>query len=211
MSFSNNIPSAICAAAKDFHQRGWMFGTAGNLSAKENDEHMWITASGKSKGRLTEQDFLKLDIRSSEVIERQQESNKPSAETEIHQVVYQLFPEANACFHVHSVDACLATSIHANQSHLPLPNLEMIKGFDIWEQTPNVALPVFKNHLDVSKIAEDIRKQFTQLQPDISALMIENHGVTVWGNSIEQAYNRVEILEFIMSYLAKSEANNQVK
>lgn len=200
---TNKIQTAICAAAKDFHQRGWMFGTAGNLSAKENDQNMWITASGKSKGQLTVKDLLKLDINTSEVIERNNNSNKPSAETEIHQVIYQMFPEAKACFHVHTVDACLATAIHAEGPHMVLPNLEMIKGFDIWEQAPNVTLPVFKNHLDVSKIAASIRNQFSQLKPDISALMIHDHGVTVWGNSIEQAYNRVEILEFILSYMAR--------
>lgn len=200
------ITKAICESARDFHRRGWMLGTAGNLSALDEDGYMWITASGKSKGRLTEMDLLKLDVKTSEVITRNQEKNKPSAETEIHQVIYQIFPEANACFHVHSVDACIATSKHATETHLVLPNLEMIKGFDIWEQSPNVTLPIFKNHLDVSKIAKDIKKQFTQLQPDITALMIKDHGVTVWGNSVEQAYNRIEILEFIMNFMARKDS-----
>ena len=161
---------------------------------------MWITASGKSKGMLTDQDFLKLEINTSEVIDRQRESNKPSAETEIHQVIYTLYPEAQAC---------IATTHFAHDAFLSLPNLEMIKAFDIWEQAPNVALPVFKNHLDVSKIAHGIKKQFSQLQPDITALMIENHGVTVWGESIEHTFNRVEALEFIMQYLARQTGINQ--
>ena len=203
MRFSHNIPVALSEVAKSFYDRGWMPGTAGNLSARAEQDYMWITASGKSKGMLTDQDFLKLEINNSEVIERQHESNKPSAETEIHQVIYRLNPDANACFHIHTIDACIATTQLAHDAFLSLPNLEMIKGFDIWEQTPNVALPVFKNHLDVSKIAHSIEKQFSQLQPDITALMIENHGVTVWGNSIEQAFNRVEIIEFIMQYLAR--------
>lgn len=202
--FGDNIPQNICAVAKAFYTRGWMFGTAGNLSARANDKEMWITASGKSKGNLSDTDLLKLDINTSEVLERNTPSNKPSAETEIHQAIYRLFPEAKACFHVHTIDACVATKTHAIDTHLALPNLEMIKGFDIWEQTPNVALTVFNNHLEVHKIAEDIQHQFSQLKPDISALMIRDHGVTVWGDSIEQAFNRVEILEFIMSYLART-------
>jgi ribulose-5-phosphate 4-epimerase/fuculose-1-phosphate aldolase len=33
--------------------------------------------------------------------------------------------------------------------------------------------------------------------------MIHGHGVTVWGNSLQEAYNRIEIVEFLMSYLAQ--------
>ena len=50
--------AALVMIACDFHARGWMAGTAGNLSAREDDNHFWITASGKPKGRLDERDFL---------------------------------------------------------------------------------------------------------------------------------------------------------
>ena len=204
---NNPLPRDNCQVAKDFHSRGWMPGTAGNLSARENGNEMWITASGKSKGKLLATELLKLEIETLDIVEQNQQNNKPSAETEIHQAIYQLFPQAKACFHVHTVDACLATNLHANDSFMTLPNLEMIKGFDIWEQSPNIALPVFDNHLDVSQIANDISTRFSQLKPDISALMIRDHGVTVWGSSIEQTYNRVEIIEFIFSYMAKTPAS----
>jgi len=41
--------AALVEIARDFHARGWMAGTAGNLSAREDDEHFWITASGRPK------------------------------------------------------------------------------------------------------------------------------------------------------------------
>ena len=44
--------AALVEIARDFHARGWMAGTAGNLSAREDENHFWITASGKPKGRL---------------------------------------------------------------------------------------------------------------------------------------------------------------
>jgi methylthioribulose-1-phosphate dehydratase len=45
-----------------FYQLGWMLGTAGNLSAKVDDHSFWITASGKSKGKLTEEDFVTVEF-----------------------------------------------------------------------------------------------------------------------------------------------------
>jgi len=203
----NAIRSNLCQIASDFHQRGWMPGTAGNLSARSVDHPhtFWITASSLPKGQLEQYDFLQLEIESGEVIQRFRDSAKPSAETSIHQVIYRLYPEAGACFHVHSVDACLASAaIAAGQKEMALPPLEVIKGLGIWEQNPEVAMPLFDNILEVPKIAAEIEQRFSQQRPQIDALMIRDHGVTVWGDSLQQAYDRLEIVEFIMSYMARS-------
>ncbi len=181
-------------------------GTAGNLSARINDDSFLITASGKPKGQLSETDFVNINLSSGEQTDPTQNlifRKKPSAETSIHQTIYNLFPATNACFHIHSVDACIATHLYANEDKLLLPNLEMIKGFDIWKEQPNINLPLFDNYLDVPQISKEIEKRFVINPPEIDALMIKNHGITVWGNSIQQAFNRIEILEFLMSFLVK--------
>jgi methylthioribulose-1-phosphate dehydratase len=33
--------------------------------------------------------------------------------------------------------------------------------------------------------------------------MIRAHGPTVWGRSLQEAYNRFEILDFLLRYLAR--------
>jgi len=207
-SFDDLDPrTALAQIARDFHRREWMAGTAGNLSARHRQDpnSFWITASGLPKGRLDEEDFLRIDLAEDQVVERFRDGAKPSAETAIHRVIYQLFPEVNACLHVHSVDACLAVAhCPADSTELPLPPLEMIKGLDIWEERPVVALPLFPNRLDVPDIAAEIRRRFTATPPPLSALMIHGHGATVWGRSLQEAYNRVEIVEFLMSYLARA-------
>jgi methylthioribulose-1-phosphate dehydratase len=196
--------AALAEIAGDFHARGWMAGTAGNLSARDDENHFWITASGRPKGRLEESDFLLLRIDSGEIAERASADNKPSAEASIHRAIYGLFPDARACLHVHSVDACIAAnSAKSNAKTLRLPPLEMIKGFDIWEQNPRVDLPLFENHAEVLQIASEIHARFSKTRPAIGALMVRGHGVTVWGASLQQAYNRVETMEFIMSYMAR--------
>src|SRR5712692_1586475 len=197
--------AALVEIACDFHARGWMAGTAGNLSARDDENHFWITASGRPKGRLEESDFLLLTVDSGEVVEQVTTDNKPSAEASIHRAIYGLFSDARACLHGHSVDACIAANAaKSNAKTLRLPSLEMIKGFDIWEQNPKVALPLFDNHADVAQIASEIRARFNKTKPVVSALMIRGHGITVWGKSLQQAYNRVETMEFIMSYMAKA-------
>jgi methylthioribulose-1-phosphate dehydratase len=193
--------AAIVAAAKYFHDRGWMLGTAGNLSAKLADDSFWITASGKSKGELTEQDFIRMKPDGS--IEKSQENLKPSAETSIHEAVYALFPEAKACYHVHSVEANLVSNF-TQADRLQLPTLEMIKGFGIWVENPDCQMALFENHLDVPKIGQAIRDRFTQEAPQLDALLIRNHGVTVWGRSTEEARNRIELAEYIFRYMVQA-------
>lgn len=197
--------AALVEIARDFHARGWMAGTAGNLSAREDDGHFWITVSGWPKGRLDELDFLLVRVHDGEIVERLRPENKPSAETAIHRALYGLFPDARACLHGHSIDACLAADrAKPGAKSLRLAPIEMLKGFGIWQQNPKVDLPLFENVLDVSRIAADIRRRFVKTAPAVSALMVRSHGPTVWGASRQEAYNRFEILEFILRYQARA-------
>lgn len=197
--------AALVQIARDFHARGWMAGTAGNLSAREDENHFWITASGKPKGRIEETDFLLVRVRDGEAVKRVHADNKPSAETAIHRALYELFPDAHACLHGHVVEAIFAADrAKKGVKGLRLAPIEMIKGFDVWQQNPKVDLPLFENHLDVAKIAKDIGARFRKNKPTVTALMVRSHGLTVWGASRQEAYNRFEILEFILRYQADS-------
>ncbi|MGH2415067.1 MAG: class II aldolase/adducin family protein, partial [Microcystaceae cyanobacterium] len=89
----------LIAAARQFYQLGWMVGTAGNLSAKMPDGSFWITASGRSKGKLCGSDFVRISPDGG-ILESPHAANRPSAETSIHQAIYSLFPDVNACYHV---------------------------------------------------------------------------------------------------------------
>lgn len=187
-------------AASRFYQQGWMVGTAGNLSIRLPDGSFWITASGCSKGELRITDFVRVypdgRVESSSDLE-------PSAETSIHQCIYTLFPGAQACYHVHSVEANLVSNL-AEAGKLPLPSLEMLKGLGIWEENPCCLMPVFHNYLQVHRIADEIQERFNEHPPKISALLIRNHGVTVWADSTEQARNYLEIIEYIFRYMVSA-------
>jgi len=196
--------AALVGIAHDFHARGFMWGTAGNLSVRVDADHFWITASSLPKGRLEENDFLLVRVCDGEVAERARSGLKPSAETAIHAAIYRRVTDANAVLHGHSVAGCHATDrAKKGAKGLRLPPLEMLKGFDIWQQNPKVDLPLFENQLDVAKIAKAIDERLQKAQPALSALMIRAHGPTVWGASVQQAYDRFECLEFIFRYIAR--------
>ncbi len=191
--------STLISTAAHFYQLGWMVGTAGNLSAKMPDGSFWITASGRNKGQLGINDFLRIDTDGS-VLEQPAPDIRPSAETSIHQVIYSLFPEAKACYHIHSIEANLVSSF-TDGDKLPLPPLEMLKGLGIWSENPEVDIPIFTNHLEVRKIADDICDRFKNTPPPVNVLLIRNHGLTVWAHSPDSARNYLEIVEYIFRYI----------
>ncbi len=193
---------ALVSLAREFHARGWMPGTAGNLSARVDGDTFWITASGLPKGGLEEGDFLRLTLEG-QVVEGDG-TLRPSAESAIHAVVYRLFPQARACLHVHSLAAARVSRRQPPDRHeLPLPDLEILKGLGIWEASPQVRLALFDNPLAVSHIARAVERRFRLEPPALPALLIRSHGTTVWGESLQQAYDRLECLEFILAYLAE--------
>ncbi len=189
----------LVTAAGHFYQLGWMVGTAGNLSARMPDGSFWITASGRNKGQLNIDDFIRI-APDGTVLEQPSPDVRPSAETSIHQVIYSLFPNAQACYHVHSIEANLVSNF-ADGDALPLPPLEMLKGLGVWEENPKVAIPVFTNHLEVPRVASDIYERFQVELPSVNVLLIRNHGVTVWASSPENARNYVELAEYIFRYM----------
>ena len=203
---SGDLRTDLIAAAKHFYDRGWMVGTAGNLSARLPDGSFWITASGRAKGQLTQADFIRMNLDGG-IVEQPVPDSRPSAETSIHLAVYNCFPDAKACYHVHSIEANLVSRLVAGDA-VPLPAIEMLKGLGVWEENPQVAIPLFPNYLEVPKIAKEICQFFANSSPSVPALLIRDHGITVWADSTAAAYNYVEIVEYIFRYtLAASQLN----
>lgn len=175
-----------------------MSGTAGNLSARLDDGSLWVSASGKDKGRLRARDFLRV-APGGEVLERSG-GDRPSAETSIHHAVYSLFPAARACLHVHSIAANLASRM-TEADELPLPPLEMLKGLGVWEEEPRVAVAVFRNRAHVPAIAAEIAERFAAAPPRLPGLLVRDHGLTVWAADVDAAFHGVELFEFLFGYM----------
>ncbi|HTG31372.1 MAG TPA: methylthioribulose 1-phosphate dehydratase [Thermoanaerobaculia bacterium] len=190
----------LAEVARLFYGRGWMMGTAGNLSLRQPDGSFWITASGKLKGRLQRKDFLRV-APGGEVLERGRPEDRPSAETSLHDTIYGLFPEAGACFHIHSIPGNVAARL-AEGGALCLPPLEMIKGFGIGDEEPAVELAVFPNHAHVPRIAGEMAARFAAAPPQVPGFLIRDHGLTAWGRDADAALNHVELFEYLFGFLS---------
>ena len=198
---SEDPRAQLAALAGDFYRKGWMVGTAGNLSARLEDGSFWITASGRDKGALTPADFIRIHPDGS-VAQRLDPADKPSAETTIHQAIYALYPGMRACLHVHSIEANLVSRFADRR--LRLPQLEMLKGLGRWEADPQVDLDVLPNHPHVPDIAVQMREEFAARTPDVPGFLIRDHGITAWAPSLREARNYIELFDYIFRFMVQA-------
>ncbi|BBY08993.1 hypothetical protein MNVI_43110 [Mycobacterium noviomagense] len=171
--------------AGELYARGWMPGTAGNISVRIGQTAL-ITGSGLSKGELTTGDLVTVNIADSQQVSG---TRRPSAETAIHTAIYRA-TDAQAVVHVHPPHAT-TQSIDAPAA-LRFSGYELIKGLGA---TDTIDIPVFDNHADVAHIGADIQRHLTEHPEAPPVLFVAGHGVTAWGVDLAQARDRVECLE----------------
>jgi len=130
------------------------------------------------------------------------EDKKPSAETSLHTVIYQLYPQINAVLHVHSVPIVALTRHLARASELELRGYEMLKAFPgITTHEISASIPIFENSQDVPALARELAQEVgtRQQTPQIPACLIRAHGAYGWGKDTEEAERVIEALEHLLS------------
>jgi methylthioribose-1-phosphate isomerase len=177
----------IAAIASGLYGRGWMPGTAGNISVRTGKTAV-ITGSGLSKGELTAHDMVSVNLADSQPVAG---ARRPSAETAIHTAIYRT-TSAGAVVHVHPPQAtaqCIGTP-----NVLRFSGYELIKGLGT---THAIDIPVFANHSDASSIGADVERHLTDHPDSAPVFFIAGHGITAWGADLGQARDRAECLEAI--------------
>lgn len=188
--------------SKTYYNRGWLPATAGNLSIFDpTSQKVWITASGIDKSQLTDENFIPISLDGKLNL---QTHYKPSAETSIHLVVYKNLPSVRACLHVHTPSSCyleFGTSSNLPHKLVPVPNLEILKAFGDFRENPNFNMDVIYNFGEVPKIAEVLDQILQRKNLDMPFVLVENHGITVWGKNVWDANKNLEATNFLLQVL----------
>ncbi|YCA44558.1 methylthioribulose 1-phosphate dehydratase [Bacillus sp. JZ8] len=179
-------------------ERDWFFGTSGNLSIRvtESPTTFLVTASGKDKRKRTNEDFLLVDQHG---LPAEETGLKPSAETVLHTAIYEK-TTAGCVLHVHTVDNNVVSELYGDQGKVVFTKQEIIKALGLWEEDAKVEIPIIPNFADLQKLGDVFEKH---IKEDTGAVLIRNHGITVWGKTAFEAKRHLEAYEFLCSYLLK--------
>lgn len=186
---------SIVDAGRFLYQQGWSPATSSNYSRRIGDRHVAITVSGRHKGQLTESDVMVVDLQGKPV----QSRAKPSAETLLHTVLYELYPEAGAVLHTHSVKATVLSRL------TPPGQAHEFQGYEIQKAFPGIdsheatlRIPVFDNTQDIPTLAKQTQRWFTD-NPEQPGYLIRGHGLYTWGKTMADCLRHVEAFEFLFA------------
>ena len=168
--------------------------TSGNYSMRLANGEMAITVSGAHKGMLKPEDIMCTQLDGTPL-----EDKKPSAETLLHSVLYETFPDVNAILHTHSIANTVLTRLLNKDSHITLSEYEMLKAYpNIKTHDTQVHLPIFDNTQDMQALSRDLRNVLGE-RPNIPAFLIRGHGIYGWGCDMNEALRVIEATEMMLA------------
>jgi len=160
------------------YEKGFVASTDGNISAVTSGNTFLITRSGISKGKITEDDIIEIDA-SGNILKG---NGRLSTEFKIHLFAYSRRPEVNAVVHCHPVYAtAFASSGEGFIKHI----------------FPEVILTLGKVPL-CRYAAPSTDDLALSMEPHIDyawAFLLQNHGAVTLGQSLDDAYYKMEKLE----------------
>ena len=167
----------------EFMQRIYGYGmtttSGGNLSIRDDNGDVWVSPAGYDKGSLAPHDIICVHPDGST-----EGPHRPSSELPFHQAIYKARPDVRAVVHAHP-PALVAFSLAGKVPDTRiLPKAHLIcgeVGFAPYE------LPGSR------ELGERIASVFSQ---NYDTVVLENHGIVCSGNSLFEAFQRFETLDF---------------
>lgn len=178
MSKQETLAREIVEIGKLMYDRGHVISNDGNISVRVDENTFLVTPSGISKGRLTPDMLVPVNL-NGDIISG---DRHPSSETPMHLEVYRQKPEVHAVVHAHSP---LATAFAIAGRAIDEPYMpELILGLGVVPVAP-FAMPS----------TEEVPASIMGLL-DGNALLLANHGVLTWGSSVIAAFDYLEQVEY---------------
>ena len=178
------IKKMMCDVGKRIYDRNMVAANDGNISVKLNDNEFLCTPTGVSKGFMTEEMLVKMDL-DGNILEG---TYKPSSEIKMHLRVFKENPQVQGVVHAHPLTA---TAFACAGMSLEEPVL--VEGILALGCVPlaHFALPG----------TTDVPDSIAPYCKNYNAVLLANHGALTWGNNLVQAYYRMETTEYYAKIL----------
>ncbi|MGN8769731.1 methylthioribulose 1-phosphate dehydratase [Paenibacillus barengoltzii] len=198
---------AIQRLREEFAARGWFPASSGSLSMRVGrykpdrfvfaitaDETYWSELSAIPSPSVG---ALFVDAASAPC---EPTRLKPCSDAPIHARIYRM-TGCGAIVHVHTTFNNVLSDYFAADGGVPLKGNELLKSLEIWETQAEVRVPILPNAAELPAILKQIPGS---LDTRVPALLLQNHGVYVWGTNIAEAKRHLEALEFMFEALYRS-------
>lgn len=193
MSELENLKQDIASTIRNYNTKGWSPATSTNYSFKINKENcIYVSRSGVDKSEFKSSDFITVNHNGETIYDSI--GIKPSAETLIHCVLYEMFPDTKVILHSHSIYPVLISSF--NQNEIIFNGYEIQKGFE--GQTTHeefVSIPIFDNTQDMIDFSKTLKQNQNRILSH--SFIMRKHGIYAWGKNLFEAKRHLETLEYL--------------
>lgn len=164
--------------SKKVHAAGLVCATDGNLSVRLDEEHVLITPSSIRKEDMYIEAPIVIDLSGEPV----GDTRRPSTEHKVHLEAYRQRPDVMAVIHAHPPKAIAFTIAEAPLDTCILPEVVVTLG----------AVPVAPYK---APSTDDLPASMRDLIRHSDALMLARHGSVTVGNTLSDAFKKLEKLE----------------
>ena len=168
--------------------------SGGNLSLRDENGDIWITPTRVDKGSLRRDDIV--CVRGDGTVEG---IHSPSSEFPFHKAIYEIRPDIRGIVHAHSV-ALVAASLVGQ-----VPNTRLFH--QAWEVCGDVGFAPYALP-GSERLGANIARTF---HDGYHCAILENHGVVVGGDTLQNAFQRFETLEFTGKTIIKASMLGHVR
>jgi methylthioribulose-1-phosphate dehydratase len=198
----------IAELCRQFYALGWVSGTGGGISIRDA-QGVWMAPSGVQKERIDPADvYLLADgvWDRVEVLERPRDATLRISECQPLFFNAYRMRDAGAVLHSHSLWAVLAARLARASgcsgratgiSEFRSRDLEMQKGLRGLGCFDELRVPIIPNTPRESQLAESMAEAIAAY-PDVDAVIVEGHGIYVWGADWAMAKTQAECLDYLM-------------
>jgi len=171
--------SDIVEAGRRLYMRGFVCANDGNLSARLSHDIVLATPSGVSKGFMTGDMLIKLDL-DGNVLEG---TMKPSSEIKMHLAIFKRSPDILAVCHAHPPVSTTFAAAGVALDRAFAQESALLLG----------VIPVAKYAVPGST---DLAEGAAEFCLEYHGVLLEHHGPVTWGSSIMQSLYRMESVEY---------------
>lgn len=180
------IKQEICDIGKRIYNRGMVASNDGNISVKISEHEFLCTPTGVSKGFMTPEYICKVD-ENGQVL--QANGNfRPSSEIKMHMRVYRERPDVQSVVHAHPMYATAFAIAGIPLTQPIMPEAVIALG----------SVPIAEYG---TPSTNEIPDAVSKYLPYFDAVLLANHGALSYGESLLNAYHKMESLEFYAQLL----------
>lgn len=172
------LKAKMCDIGKRIWSKDYVDGNGGNITIRVGDNLVLCTPTLISKGFMNPEEMCLIDLDGNQLAG----TRKRTSEALTHLGIMKRQPKAKSCVHAHPPHATAFAVAGVRPPSCMIPEAEVFLGQIGYARYQTPGSP--ENAAEVGQVGVDHQ-----------AIIMENHGVIVWGKDVEDAYWKMEVTD----------------